>query len=71
MEIRQRRQRHVQRHAALHAVDVRIHGQKVSPLHTRCISQEISWKRGLEMLAQPLFYRKNKFCFIEIVDETI
>lgn len=58
METRQMRQRHVPRHAALHTVDVRIHGQKVSPLHTRCISQEISWKRGLEMLAQPPFYRK-------------
>jgi hypothetical protein len=58
METRQMRQRHVPRRAALDAVDVRIYGQNVSLLHTRCICQEISWKRRREMLAQPLFLRK-------------
>ncbi len=62
METWQMRQRHVPRHAALHAVGVRIHGQKVSPLHTRCISQEISWKRGLK--CSPSLFSLEKYNFV-------
>ena len=46
--------RYVLRPAAIHAIDVCIHGQRASLLHTRRISPETSWERGLEMLTQPI-----------------
>ncbi len=50
METRRMMLRHVLRSAALHVIDVCIHRQRASPPHSRRISQETSWERGLEML---------------------